>query len=111
MMGRDLFEQLELRAGDGRSQTFLVSTERFEREFRMSAMVPVHFYPSLTGTRRSALRRRSTDDERSGSTGRIVFWTGSQVRRIEHTAPWPSFRYSQGQNQKAAQLPPIVLWP
>jgi hypothetical protein len=41
--GRDLFEQLELGDAKRRSQTFLVSTERFEREFRMTAMVPVHF--------------------------------------------------------------------
>ena len=41
--GRNYFEQLELRDPLGRSQTFLVSTERFEREFRMSAMVPVYY--------------------------------------------------------------------
>jgi hypothetical protein len=39
--GRNYFEQLELRDPRGRTQTFLVSTERFEREFGMTAMVPV----------------------------------------------------------------------
>jgi hypothetical protein len=39
--GRDLFEQLELRAGDGRSQRFVVSTALFEQEFGHTIMVPM----------------------------------------------------------------------
>jgi hypothetical protein len=49
--GRNYFEQLELRDSGGRRQTFLVSTERFEREFRMSAMVPVYFTSFAHGHR------------------------------------------------------------
>jgi hypothetical protein len=62
--GRDLFEQLELRAGDRRSQRFVVSTALFEQEFGHTIMVPM---------------------------ASMSFAHRYQVRQVSHSELWPEY--------------------